>query len=196
MSDDGKHVFFDSTASLVPQAVNSEEEGSLLAAEGVTNVYEWEPDGTGACRQNVGCTYLISQGNSPVSSYLLGASSDGSNVFIGTHAQLLSQDEDSYGDIYDARVNGGFPPPPSASGACQGDACVSPPAAPNDATPASSAFSGPGDLTPTLATVKPKAKPKAKRCRMGTARRKGKCVKHRAKKASRRAVKHNRGGSK
>jgi hypothetical protein len=195
MSDDGKHVFFNGTASLVPQAVNSEEEGGLFAFEGVTNVYEWEPDGTGACTQSAGCTYLISQGNSPANSYLLGASSDGSNVFIGTHAQLLSQDVDSYGDIYDARVNGGFPPPPSASGACQGDACVSPPAAPNDATPASSSFSGPGDLTPMPATVKSKAKAKAKpkRCRKGTVRRKGKCVK---RKAARRAVKHNRGGSK
>ncbi len=39
MSADGSQVFFDSTALLVPHAVN----------EGVMNVYEWEADGAGAC---------------------------------------------------------------------------------------------------------------------------------------------------
>ncbi len=64
MSDDGRYVFFNSTASLTPRAAYS----------GFSNVYEWEADGAGACTQSVGCTYLISQGNSPGNSILLGAS--------------------------------------------------------------------------------------------------------------------------
>jgi hypothetical protein len=186
MSDDGRYVFFNSTAALTPKAVSGE-----------TSVYEWEAGGAGACTQSVGCTYLISQGNSPGNSILLGASSDGANVFLATHAQLVAQDIDAYGDIYDARIGGGLPPPPAGSGACQGDACTSPPAWPNDSTPAWSSVSGPGNPAPLLTAPKPKAK----RCVKGKVLKKGRCVKRRpvkrkAKRATRRAVKHNRGGSK
>jgi hypothetical protein len=203
MSDDGRYVFFESSASLTPKAVN-DETISTFFGEGFSNVYEWEADGTGACAQSLGCTYLISQGNSQIGSFLIGASSDGRDVFIGTHAQLLPQDIDAYGDIYDARIGGGFPPPPSGSGACQGDACQSPPAAPNDPTPASSSFSGPGNPMAMLATSRSRVRAKMKRCGKGRVLREGRCVKRRAMKASRGVlgrnrggfVKHDRGGSK
>ena len=99
MSADGGEVFFDSEAALVPQAVS----------EGVMNVYEWEADGAGGCTESLGCTYLISQGNSQSGSRLIGASVNGSDVFFMTHAQLVPQDIDTSADIYDARVDGGFP---------------------------------------------------------------------------------------
>ena len=180
MSANGNQVFFDSTGALVPEAVN----------EGVMNVYEWEADGAGGCMQGLGCTYLISQGNSQRESYLIGASTDGSNVFFVTHAQLVPQDIDNSADIYDARVDGGFPPP-AESGPCLGDTCQSVPPALNDPTPAWLSFSGPENPVQVVATVKS--------CAKGKVREKNRCVKRKAKKArrgARRAAKRDRGGSK
>jgi hypothetical protein len=190
MSEDGSEVFFETTAALLPQVVT----------EGVMNVYGWEADGAGACTQSLGCTYLISQGNSQSDSALIGASRDGSNVFFMTRAQLVAQDTDISGDIYDARVDGGFPAP-AQSAACLGDTCLSVPPALNDPTPASLSFSGPGNPAPVSTTVKPRAKGKLKKCAKGKVRKKGRCVKRKpvkrkAKKTARRAARHNRGGSK
>jgi hypothetical protein len=183
MSDDGSRVFFDSTASLVPQAVN----------EGVVNVYEWEADGAGACTQDLGCTYLISQGDSSSHSLLIGASSDGSNVFFLTHAELLPQDTDTSDDIYDARVDGGFPAP-TESAPCLGDTCLNPPVASIEPTLGTSVSNGIGNIAPVLA--KP-PKPKSKRCGKGDVRQKGRCVtKGRARKINRHVVKRDRGGFK
>ncbi len=70
MSADGGRVFFDSTAVLTPQVVDG----------GVVNVYEWEAGGVGGCAQVLGCTFLISQGNSQSDSQLIGASVDGRDV--------------------------------------------------------------------------------------------------------------------
>jgi hypothetical protein len=73
------------------------------------------------------------------------ASPSGENVFIRTASSLVASDPGQY-DAYDARVNGGFaqpaPRPP-----CEGQACQSPPAAPEALTPASSAFHGAGNVT-------------------------------------------------
>jgi hypothetical protein len=192
MSADGNMVFFESTAALVPQVTREGPAHPKVPEEGVFNVYEWEADGAGTCTQSLGCTYLISQGNSQHSSKFLGASVDGSNVFFVTDAQLVPQDTDTLGDIYDARINGGFPPP-TPSAACLGDTCLSVPVAPNDPAPASSSFSGPGNPTAVLTTVKPKVKPKAKRCPKGRVRKKSRCV---GRKAARRPVRYDRGGSK
>ncbi len=160
ISTDGSKVFFDSTAALTPQVVG----------EGLANVYEWEADGTGSCTENLSCTFLISQGNSSESE-LIGASSDGSNVFFMTHAQLVPQDTDTSNDIYDARVDGGFLAPVE-SAACLGDTCLSQPLAPNDPTPAMSSFVGPGN--PVLVPV-------TKKCAKGKVRRKEACVKKKRK---------------
>jgi hypothetical protein len=183
MSANGSEVFFDSTAALTPQVVD----------EGVSNVYEWEADDTNGCMQSLGCTYLISQGDSQSSSELIGASVDGSNVFFMTHAQLVPQDTDTSNDIYDARVDGGFPPP-SEQVPCLGDTCLSVPVAPNDPTPALNSFVGPGNPVPVEVV---------KKCGKGKVRdKKGACVRKRearkkgkAKRAARRAVRHGRRGS-
>jgi hypothetical protein len=197
MSENGSEVFFDSTAALVPQAVNAREPVVGVESEEVTDVYEWEADGAGSCTMGVGCTYLISQGNNPNDSALIGASRDGSNVFFLTDAQLVPQDTDTSGDIYDARVGGGFPAPVESIG-CLGDTCVSVPPALNDPTPASSSFSGPGDLVSSLPSAVPEVAPKAKRCGKGKVRRHGRCAKRpsRARKTTRQATRHSRGGSK
>ena len=92
------------------------------------NVYEWEADGTGACVQPSGCVFLISDGldrtevfyNSSVK--LLGADGSGENVFFTTDDQLVASDTDTEFDIYDARVDGGFPAAKRET-SCEGEGC-------------------------------------------------------------------------
>jgi len=85
---------------------------------------------------------------------LLGSADEGRDVFIYTRSKLLPQDVDTSGDVYDVRINGGFPPAPPAPLECEGDACSSPPPSPLDPTPSSFTFSGVGNLlAPGLATA-------------------------------------------
>jgi len=120
-------VFFESKRRLLPQAV-----------DGVYAVYEWRN----------GQLSLISPADSPFDAVLSGNSADGSDVFFATNQQVLPQDVDEVGDIYDARVDGGFPPPSGSapacdplSGACQAGA-TAPPSTPTSATVT---FTGPGN---------------------------------------------------
>jgi hypothetical protein len=139
VSDSGQ-LFFDTPDALLPAVQNN----------GVSDVYEWEADGTGTCTSsadNGGCLYLLSGGTSSFPSFFADASPDGNNVFFVTDNALVPQDTDLGADFYDARVNGGFPataPPPS----CQGDSCK-PPETPTPPVPviATVNFSGPGNVT-------------------------------------------------
>jgi hypothetical protein len=169
LSDSGR-LFFNSPDTLVPQATN-----------GLENVYEYEPEGVGSCGSSDttfstgsgGCVGLISSGSSASESAFLDASETGGDVFFLTSAKLAPQDYDSAFDLYDAHVCSGGSPCPSV-------ATVSPPpcttadsckAAPTPqpaifGAPASSTFSGAGDITPTVSKPVAKAKkpkPKAKR---------------------------------
>jgi hypothetical protein len=202
-SANGDYVFFDTAAALVPQDVNGEvhpsvkppytDHGFFYSVS--SDVYEWRKDGIDGCAYVQGCVALISSGTGGLKNMLLGTTASGRDVFIATHSQLVRQDTDTAGDVYDVRIGGGVPPPPRQV-ECEGDACQSPMVAPIDTTPASLAFSGPGNPVP-VATPTKKGKPKAKLCRKGTTRKKGKCVKKtRAKRAVRRAVVHNKGGGK
>ena len=89
MSDDGQYVFFQTTTRLVPQDTNSTSDlvDNFGALPGL-DVYEWEADGTGGCLLVQGCTHLLSTGEDVGPSTLLGASSDGKNVFLATAARL------------------------------------------------------------------------------------------------------------
>ncbi len=174
ISSDGAYVFFDTTASLLPQDTN-----------GVLDVYEWHE----------GKISLLSTGQDALNSYFMGAGADGSNVFIGTHSKLVPADTDTTGNLYDARICTTTEPcikaAPAREGLCEGDACAHPPAAPNDATPSSLTFTGPGDVLKELLApnvTKVPAKKQAK-CVKPKKRRGGKCVKvkKKAKKAKRRA---------
>lgn len=146
LSDDGMRLFFESYTPLVPQDTN-----------GKADVYEWEAAGSGDCQaqdpafspENGGCVRLISSGESTEDSVFLDASPSGGDVFFTTAASLLPQDPGSV-DVYDARVDGGFPAPGAPAASCEGEACANAPAPPDDRTPASLTFNGPGDLVPTL----------------------------------------------
>ncbi len=185
LSDDGSRVFFNSFDALV-----------LGDTNGRMDVYQWEALDSGGCGKespsyapgSEGCLSLISSGQSPADSEFLDAGPSGDDVFFTTAEGLLPQD---YGliDVYDARVNGGFPPPPDPPAACEGEACQGPLQAPNDPTPASAAFQGAGNVTEA---------PTPSRCAKGKTRRKGRCVpkkqRKRAHKSSQSRANHERSG--
>ncbi len=160
LSSDGSRLFFESYEALVPNDTN-----------GARDVYEWEEAADAAdCRalgaeifvaSAGGCLGLISSGQNHVDSELLDASSNGSDVFFSTSASLLPQDLGLV-DIYDARVDGGFPSPPGLQPACEGEACQGAPAPPNDPTPASSSFEGAGNVKESV-QKKPRKKKHAKK---------------------------------
>lgn len=168
LSADGRRVFFQTTDSLLPQDTNNAQD-----------VYEWEQAGDGSCRElsegfsagSDGCLYLISSGRSPEESSFADASANGDDVFFFTEQPLVGQDQDALADIYDARVGGGIAaqsssqPSPCAGEACRGAAG----ATPAFGAPASSVFSGAGNLVPVVSAPaakakkpKPKTKPKKK----------------------------------
>jgi hypothetical protein len=108
-ADEGRRVFFATSAKLVPGDVN-----------GVEDVYEWERAGSGSCvseERELGCTYLLSSGASPEPSFYLDNDEAGENVFFATRQGLVAGDTDNAYDVYDARVNG--VPAPAALGACE-----------------------------------------------------------------------------
>jgi hypothetical protein len=156
VSDDGSRLYFQSFDALAVRDTNGRQD-----------VYQWEAPGSGSCSSasptyssvNEGCVDLISSGQSNRDSEFTDASPSGNDVFFTTQSSLVPQD---YGliDVYDARVGGGLPSPPPAPSPCEAEACRSPPAPPQDPTPASSSYQGPGDVKE--GTKKPRKCPKGR----------------------------------
>jgi len=194
LSDSGR-VFFDSFDALVPQDTN-----------GAEDAYQFEPAGIGGCTgasatfvvASDGCVGLISSGTSTEPSAFFDASESGGDVFLLTAAQLSPLDIDTALDIYDAHECGAgescSPPVPQPVPACEGDACQSPVAAPEDPTPGSLTYKGPGNPPAPAAGGKPKEKAKAVRCKRRSVERQGKCVKVKVKKRVKKAKRSNRRG--
>jgi WD40-like Beta Propeller Repeat len=179
-SENGSRLFFDSRDDLVPQDSN-----------GLQNVYEYEN----------GHVYLISDGSGGFDSSFLDASPSGNDVFIATADQLLAQDQDQRVDVYDARVDGGFPTPVTSLPCDNGDSCKGPVSPQPNVfnAPASETFSGVGNLVPPA--VEPKStsptKPQPKHCKKGFVKRHGKCVrKKRTKARPTKSSRHSSKGSK
>ena len=181
ISEDGRRVFFQTEARLVPQDTNQDIPG-VQARTGVgTDVYEWEQSGTEEapgviCRQQNGCTHLISTGEEVGPELLLGATADGKDVFFTSAAQLVPQATPEFTNIYDARIGGGFPSasPPAECTSCQG--VGSPP--PVFSSRATESFVGAGNPAGPAVSPSPSPKPKPKpRCRRGLRRNgHGRCV--------------------
>jgi hypothetical protein len=85
------------------------------------------------------------------------ASATGGDVFFLTCAQLSPLDRDEAFDVYDARVDGGFPALPALAPVCEGEACQGAPVPqPVFGAPASATFSGVGNFPPVpVVTPKP-----------------------------------------
>ncbi len=177
---------------------NSEEALALPDSDNLTDVYEWEPAGTGTCSSNNpnyskgsgNCVGLISSGTSPFNSKLLGVSMNGTDAYFFTRDSLAPQDENGeLVKVYDAREEGGFfvtpePPPCHSSDECHGAGSSPPP---------------PPDFHPNPGTGGNEVEIKSNKCAAGLVKKSGKCVKkpkhHRSTKNHRRAH-HGRGGKK
>lgn len=133
LSEDGNMVFFQTGQALVPADVNGRQD-----------VYEWETDGTGNCREAAGCTSLISSGGASRDSFLYSATGDGSDVVLLTPQPLVPEDENgATGALYDARIDGGFPASESGGVPCAEDSCQGlPTPPPAQLAPGSTGFSG------------------------------------------------------
>ena len=184
-SANGDFAFFDTAAALVPADVDGEiepapaTEGESSDFSPSSDVYEWRKDGIDGCAHPQGCVSLISSGHGGKLVMFLGTAEEGRDVFLSTSSQLVSQDKDGALDIYDARIDGGFPPPSAQPVECEGDACSTPASPPNDSTPSSLTFMGAGNLSspasgPVKANVKPKPKNKNKKKRKARSKKRGK----------------------
>ena len=148
----GNRAFFESTEALVSSDT-----------DGVNDVYEWEDQGVGSCKQAGGCVYLISSGQSDRDNYLYAHSTDGDDVFFSSGDLLTVEDSSGTRSIYDARVGGGFAAP-SVPGECLGEACQPATSLPAESSPASASFQGPGNVTQRSRNHPcPKGKRKVKR---------------------------------
>jgi DNA-binding beta-propeller fold protein YncE len=163
LSSGANRLFFESFEALVPRDANAKQD--VYEWQRASNEKECEKAGAELFAASAGgCLSLISSGESLTDSEFADASPDGRDVFFRTDSSLLPQDPGLI-DLYDAREGGGLPPPPSPPGPCEGEACQSPSAAPNDPTAASASFEGAGNLHSGPA-----------KCRKPKVRRKGRCV--------------------
>jgi hypothetical protein len=158
-------VFFQSIVGLTPQALdqrvvayNTAESGEPVYAK---NVYEY----------HAGRVSLISDGQDVASLSrvsvveLLSTDASGGDVFFATVDRLVGQDTDTNIDIYDARIDGGFPAP-ALPASCSGDACQGQLSGTPTLLSPGSEFQAGGN--PPLAAeppAKPKQRTKAKRKR-------------------------------
>ena len=105
LSPDGERVFFSSPDPLESRDTNGRYDAYVYDAA------------TGSAR-------LISTGRSETDSFFADSSNSGGDVFFLTRERLLPQDHDPNLDLYDARVNGGFPMAGDQGGdVCSGDEC-------------------------------------------------------------------------
>ncbi len=144
VSADGSYVVFTTTEALSPRDTND-----------ATDVYEWHD----------GNVSLISDGTDPQGSTFESMSSSGNSIFFSTQDSLVGQDTGSGDqDIYDARIDGGFPaPPPPPSPGCSGDSCQGPLSTPFPSPgPSGSSTQAAGEnaVAPTTTTSPEEPKPK------------------------------------
>ncbi len=195
VSEDGAFVVFRSADGLTPGALNAQplENGAGGFAE---NVYEYHD----------GSVFLLSDGQDASAWELRGSSvtlgtegsgasgegivGSGGDVFFQTADPLVARDGDTQRDLYDVRIDGGFPI--EAPAGCAGEACQGAPGAPSltFGAPASMGLTGTGNLAPPpTATVVPR---KIARCSKPKRLSHGKCVKAKAKARRARAKRSHR----
>ncbi len=174
-SDNGEFAFFETAADLIPADVDGEviPEGDLGFGQTKPehasdensvsgDVYEWRRAGSDGCTAPQGCLALITDGRGGYLNEMIGTAEEGRDVFIYTSSQLLKQDNDTAGDIYDARIGGGFVEPAGVV-ECEGDSCATPFVPPSEVTPSSSAFQSAGNKGVTIGGME--RKPPLPKCK-------------------------------
>ncbi len=105
VSENGKTIVFSTADPLSSKAVN-----------GFASVYEWHE----------GEVHLISSGTASEADGRPVITPSGDDIFFVTSSNFVPEDTDELADVYDARIEGGFPGPPAADVACSGDGCQGP----------------------------------------------------------------------
>ena len=152
VTDDGSMVFFASQDALTLADINR-----------TWDIYEWH-DGSVGLITNGLASY---PGN--VRPYPVGASADGSDFLFQDPTPLTWAVQDSSYQIYDARIGGGFPPPPPQP-TCAEDQCQGPsPIPPQLADPGSDSLNGAGNIAPParFTVHRPSAAQRARLARTG-----------------------------
>jgi hypothetical protein len=136
LSDDGRYVFFDTTAALVP----GDQDGLK------PDVYEYD--------SLTGQLHLLSAAKpGSFGASFVDASPSGDDVFLATRDRLSPWDIDDNTDLYDIRVNGGIPGPLAVAPACASDTCRPPqPNSPVFTPTGSGTIVGSGNLRPAKPT--------------------------------------------
>ena len=91
---------------------------------------------------------LLSTGRGEKPEVFAEASADGSTVWFATKTPVLAKDPDKLRDLYASRIGGGFVEPPPSDPLRRGRLPGPDSAAPNDPSPATPRFSGPGNPKP------------------------------------------------
>lgn len=193
LSSDGKYVFFTTADSLLPSDENGPCEkirsGSTLEVYPCSDAYVYDVESSQL--------HLLSSGKSTSGSYFLDASDNGSDVFIATREKLSAWDTDNAYDIYDARIDGGFPEPETEQ-ACEGtEECRGPGSGgPGEEQTGSSGLEGDGNVEaappPDCSSSERKlkrAKKKLRKTKRRIRKANNKKAKHKARKAKKRAAK-------
>jgi hypothetical protein len=144
ISDNGEYVIFTTAEKLQADDINQAldvyewHNGTVSMISGGHDPQGGRTSGVGeVCRQGKPCVVTAS-----------GMSASGSDIFFLTHTPLVGQDTDVLVDLYDARVEGGFPAPPPAEASCSGEPCQGASAKlPSFGSAASSLFPAAGNLT-------------------------------------------------
>jgi hypothetical protein len=193
-SANGDFAYFTTVAALVPQDLDGEIPAEFIEDLGVgngewlnagghvspsTDVYEWRAGGVDGCGVVQGCLALITDGLGGYLNLFLGTADEGRDVFFYSRSVLSpwshgAEGSIGEGNIYDARIGGGVPPPASRPVECEGDECSVPPSPPVDSTPSSFTFAGVGNLVPEATSSHPAKKKKAKPKRKKAKKKKGK----------------------
>ena len=156
VSDNGNAVVFQTADALVADDVNADEDiyewrnGKIaLVTDGVTQY----PTGTGR---------LV----------LYGIGDDGINAIFRAGANLTGYERDTAGQMYVARVAGGFPPPPAKPAPCGEESCQGPLQAPPPLSPpGSAAVAGHGNAKEEAAPARPRKRCTPRTRKGGKARR-------------------------
>lgn len=105
LTEDGSTVVFTTAAPLSPRAVN-----------GLPNIYVWHE----------GQVHMISDGSAQQEDAEPAITPSGRDIFFTSVAGLAPQDTDGARDLYDARIDGGFPASPAEEAPCNGGGCQTP----------------------------------------------------------------------
>lgn len=114
MSDDGSRLFFSTSDALVAHDVNDS-----------WDIYEWHDGEVGLITDGV--TLSAATFNWP---RIITVSRDGRDFLFTAPAPLTTEVQDQTENIYNARIGGGFAPPPAPPAPCDGDSCQPPPTSP------------------------------------------------------------------